>query len=246
MITTNNTQHTATQTETSRACLYGDGLFETIAFRQGQVQFWQDHWQRLQEGLIRLHYPAIHEEQMLAHLQTQITSPDQDQVIRLSVSRMGQRGYRIPQEAQLVIEVQCSPFPVTRWDGQKIRVRWCHTTWARQPLLAGIKHLNRLEQVIARSEWQETSIAEGLVCDTEGYVISGTMSGLVWRKDQTIFAPDLSLTGIASTARKRFLQQKQAEGYPVSMGYFRPSAVIEADEVWLMNAVQGIATAVFI
>jgi branched-subunit amino acid aminotransferase/4-amino-4-deoxychorismate lyase len=49
MITTNNTQHTATQTETSRACLYGDGLFETIAFRQGQVQFWQDHWQRLQE-----------------------------------------------------------------------------------------------------------------------------------------------------------------------------------------------------
>lgn len=237
--------------ETSRACLYGDGLFETIAFRQGELLFWQDHWQRLKDGLIRLHYADrsdadSNEESILSYLHTHISHPTQDQVIRLSISRLGQRGYRIPQNGQWAIDVQCSPFPENRWDSKTINVCWCQTTWARQPLLAGIKHLNRLEQVLARSEWQDPSIAEGLVCDTEGYVISGTMSGLAWRKDQTIFASDLSQTGIASTARKRFLQQKQSEGYTIVLGYFLPEAIMQADEVWLMNAVQGIATAVLL
>lgn len=225
----------------SRACLYGDGLFETLAFRDGQIQHWSDHWQRLKAGLIRLAYPPLSEQEIWQPLQQQLSHLDEDRVIRLSVSRSGQRGYRISRDAPCLIDIQTAPFPARQWHGKTIQARWCETRWAKQPLLAGIKHLNRLEQVMARSEWQDPSIEEGLVCDTDGYVISGTMSGLAWRVGKTIFAPDLTQTGIDSTARKRLLAEKAEQGFHIVIGYFLPAAVIQAEEVWVMNAIQGIA-----
>ena len=233
-------QDTLSTISNSRACLYGDGLFETIAFQDGKLQHWQDHWQRLKDGLDRLHYPNISEQDVLVQLTERLHTID-NQIVRLSISRTGQRGYRIPNDAHLLIDIQLSPFPTQRWDGKKFTVRWCKTRWARQPLLAGIKHLNRLEQILARSEWEDPIIQEGLVCDTEGYVISGTMSGVAWREDNCIFAPDLSQTGIASTSRKRFLANLSSQGYPIHIGYFTPKKLLLADTVWMMNAVQGVA-----
>ena len=224
-----------------RSCLYGDGLFETMAYRSGQLRYWSYHWMRLQLGLQRLLYPNVSEEQVIAVLQPQLDMLREDAVIRLVVTRSGVRGYRVLPEAEIEIQVQVSLFPMQRWHGRSIKARWCTTTWAQQPLLAGIKHLNRLEQVLARSEWTDANIEEGLVCDTAGHIISGTMSALLVRHGQSILAADISRTGIDSVARRVVLEALPALGYVVDIRQLTRDDILLADEVVVMNAVQGIA-----
>jgi 4-amino-4-deoxychorismate lyase len=223
-----------------RSCLYGDGLFETMAYRAGELRYWSYHWARLQQGLLRLLYPKVSEMDILAVLRPQLDALTTDAVIRLTVTRRGARGYRAMPDAQIDIDVQISPFPAQRWHGRGIKTRWCTTTWAQQPLLAGIKHLNRLEQVLARSEWTDTTIEEGLVCDTVGNVISGTMSALLVRHGQTVLATDLTQTGIDSVARRVVMHALPELGYSLQMRSLSRQDIINADEVIMMNAIQGV------
>lgn len=230
-----------TASSSLRSCLYGDGLFETMAYREGKLVYWSYHWARLQQGLRRLLYPDVSEDQVFAVLQPHLDLLPEDSVIRLTVTRRGARGYRALPDAEVEIEVQMSPFPTQRWHGRGIKARWCNTTWAQQPLLAGIKHLNRLEQVLARSEWADADIEEGLVCDTAGYVISGTMSAILVRYGQLVFAADISQTGIDSVARQVVMAALPALGYELRVRHLSVEDVMGADEVLMMNAVQGIA-----
>jgi 4-amino-4-deoxychorismate lyase len=176
----------------------------------------------------------------LAVLQPQLDALTTDAVIRLTVTRRGARGYRAMSDAQIDIDVQISPFPTQRWHGRGIKTRWCTTTWALQPLLAGIKHLNRLEQVLARSEWTDTAIEEGLVCDTAGNVISGTMSAILVRYGQTVLAADLTQTGIDSVARRVLMHALPELGYSLQIRSLSPQDVMNADEVVMMNTIQGV------
>ena len=229
------------ETDANRACLYGDGVFETMRLSGGRILFWAHHWQRMQTGLRRLGFAVLSETQLRTALAPAVQADD-DAILRVSVSRDGVRGYRYTAEANIIIDVQKSPLPATIWHGQSIRARWCQTRWAQQPLLAGIKHLNRLEQVLARSEWTDTSIAEGLVCDTQGQVISGTMSALLVRFGQTVLAADITQTGIDSVARRVVLDALPSMGYATQIQPLSKKDVLMADELLLMNVVQGIAS----
>lgn len=225
----------------TRACWYGDGLFETLHVQQGRVLFWWHHWQRLQLGLRRLAYPAVSETQVWSALQPALHAAYTG-VLRLTVTRQGgARGYASHTAQTLVFEVLAAPLPEQVWHGQAITARWCQTTWAQQPLLAGIKHLNRLEQVLARSEWQDSHFAEGLVCDTQGNVISGTMSALAVRLGKTVLFADVQQVGIDSVARQQIAPVLPSLGYEVLYQSIGKQDVALADELLLMNVVQGIA-----
>ena len=126
------------------------------------------------------------------------------------------------------------------WYEQGITVRLCDTRLARQPRLAGIKHLNRLEQVLARAEWDDPSVAEGLMRDDEGYVISGTQTNLFALQGKELFTPDLSHAGIAGVVRGLILE---------SAGDFRLIPRIrrlciddlkQADALFVTNSVMGL------
>lgn len=225
----------------NRACLYGDGVFETMRLTAGRIAFWSHHWQRLQTGLRRLGFPDLSEQALMSALAPALVE-DRDAVLRVSISRDGVRGYRYSADANVIIDVQLSPLPDNIWHGQSLKVRWCQTRWAQQPLLAGIKHLNRLEQVLARSEWTDSTIAEGLVCDTQGQVISGTLSALLLRFDQTVLAADITQTGIDSVARRVVLDALPSLGYEVQVQALSKKDVLMADELLLMNVVQGIGS----
>lgn len=227
-------------TVNSRACLYGDGLFETIAYRNGQLQRWSLHWARLQMGLQRLHYPALSEDTLLSQIQPSLANLNDDAIIRLTVTRTGARGYRATMDMEVLLDVQVLPMPTQRWHGRGVHARWCATTWAQQPLLAGIKHLNRLEQVLARSEWTETDIEEGLVCDTSNHVISGTMSAVLLRQHNHVLVADISSTGINSVARQWVLSQLPALGVTFSVKRLTKEDVTQSHEILLMNSVQGV------
>lgn len=225
-----------------RSCLYGDGLFETMVFRAGHLCWWSHHWLRLQTGLKRLGYPVLDEQRVWQSLTPVLTTLTQDSLIRLTVTRMGQRGYRAETDAEMLIEVQASPLPAQVWHGQGIKARWCKTTWAQQPLLAGIKHMNRLEQVLARSEWSDSTIAEGLVCDTQGQVISGSMSAILLRFGKTVLAADITQTGIDSVARRVVMEALPQLGYEPMVQALSKKDVMMSDEVLVMNVVQGVGS----
>lgn len=174
-----NGQDSTTLSAQDRGLLYGDGLFETIAIRNGAPLRWERHLQRLMLGCERLGIPCP-DVTTLTLESLDLCKGHDRAVLKLIVTRgVGGRGYRAPAQLQPTRILARHPwpdYPDHARDG--VRVRLCDMRLAQQPALAGIKHLNRLEQVLARAEWNDEDIAEGLLFDREDHVIEATMSNL--------------------------------------------------------------------
>ncbi|MGA9163026.1 MAG: aminotransferase class IV, partial [Thiobacillus sp.] len=121
-----------------------------------------------------------------------------------------------------------------------IAVRWCTLRLGRQPRLAGVKHLNRLENVLARAEWDDPATFEGLLCDDRGVVVGGVTSNLFWVSHGDLFTPDLSACGVAGVARTRLLRAAGRRGMRTHIDRFAPAAILAADEVMICNSVIGL------
>ena len=241
MLTLVNGQVTDTLAVRDRGLQYGDGLFETIAVQHGVPLFWARHMQRLAVGCEALGFSApdvrrLREEVAIVAGSTELS------VAKIILTRgMATRGYRSAPEAIPTRIVQGLPWPAYPEDAASngVAVRWCAMRLARQPRLAGVKHLNRLEQVLARAEWQD-DYAEGLMCDTGGLVIEGTMSNLLMVRQGTLITPDLSESGVAGVVRGVLLDAAHQLGIPSVVQLVTRSMVEQADELFLTNSLIGI------
>ncbi|KLD65935.1 aminodeoxychorismate lyase [Dyella japonica] len=221
-----------------RGLSYGDGLFETVRFVDGVAPLWPRHMDRLRESCIRLRLPAPDAPQLAREAALVIEGMD-DAVVRITLTRgLGERGYAPPQAVAPTRVVTGFDAPAMTGDAYRegLRVRWCDTRLAAQPLLAGMKHLNRLEQVLARAEWSDPTVAEGLLCDAEGQVISGTMSNLFAVLDGALVTPALDRCGVAGVARAEILASRPG----VRIQGLRPVELARAREVFLSSSVRGI------
>lgn len=224
-----------------RGLAYGDGLFETIAVSAGTPLLLERHLQRLALGCSRLAIVADHaliRTELLAFA-AQLGSG----VMKLIVTRGdSMRGYApAPDEPSRRI-LQGNPssaYPATHGD-HGVRLFPCVTRLAEQPLLAGLKHLNRLEQVLARSEWQDSTFAEGLMCDTSGRVIEGVYSNLFLIKNDVLITADLRRCGVAGVMRAELLAQAQTSGIVTQIRDIEMSDLQQADEVFVCNSVYGV------
>ena len=117
-----------------------------------------------------------------------------------------------------------------------IAVKICDTRLSRNPALAGIKHLNRLEQVLARAEWDDPDIAEGLMLDEQGNVVEGTMSNMFCVIDNVLHTPDLSHCGVKGIARARVLEQAGQHGISTCVRALELDDIKQASEVFLTNS----------
>ncbi|EIJ42871.1 aminodeoxychorismate lyase [Beggiatoa alba B18LD] len=226
-----------------RGLHYGDGLFETYAVQQIPL-CWAWHGERLQAGCQRLGFPPPDLPQLYQQAIQVIPSTPRS-VLKLLITRgVGGRGYRPPQPAHPQYIWLSYPYPDYPADYAQtgVTIRICETRLARQPQLAGLKHLNRLEQVLARQEWHETDIAEGLMLDTADNVIEGTMTNLFLVKGQTLHTPDLSHAGIAGIMRRAILTLAPQLGYTVVQGQYRITDCLNADEILLTNSIIGLWT----
>lgn len=118
--------------------------------------------------------------------------------------------------------------------------RICLTRLGQNTALAGIKHLNRLEQVLARREWGDPDIREGLLLDAEGNVVEGTMSNLFAIQGSTLVTPDLTRCGVAGIMRTVVLEQAAGLGLGVSVQPLPLAEVEQADELFLTNSLIGV------
>lgn len=217
---------------------YGDGLFETMRAHRGDIPWWDAHWARLKSGAERLRIALPQQDDV--RTETDALLDGDDAVLKLIVTRgNGGRGYAPSADAVPTWMVATYPLPPAP-AGQGIAVRWCETRLSVQPLLAGIKHCNRLEQVLARTEWNEpgardTAAAEGLMRSTEGDVVCATAANLFVLRDGHWLTPPIDRCGIAGVCRAWALGETAAVEARVDV-----IEVETAEAVFLCNAVRGI------
>jgi len=225
-----------------RGLLYGDGLFETMAVVAGKVPLWQLHLERLQRGCEKLHLACPAPDEIQQEV-AQLAGKMQRAVIKLILTRgVGGRGYLAPADQVPTRILQCHPWPdspAANWE-TGIKAIFCAQHLARQPALAGIKHLNRLEQVLARMEWQDPTIQEGLLADTEGDIIEAISHNLFIVNANGLVTPDLQYCGVAGVMRDYILALANEKGIPVQIATVSHQDVLDAEAVFLCNSVHGI------
>jgi 4-amino-4-deoxychorismate lyase len=121
-----------------------------------------------------------------------------------------------------------------------VKVHWCRTRLSSQPRLAGIKHLNRLENVLARSEWSDPAIPEGLMLDQGGNVIGGTMTNLFIVEGERMLTPGLAQCGVAGVTREVVLEAARTRGVSCGEELITQERLLKAQEVFLVNSVIGV------
>lgn len=224
----------------SRGLAYGDGVFETLLCSEGQAVWLDEHLARLHRGCQRLNLaPDIAQiAQEVADLAGALAATA---VIKIIVARRaGGRGYT-PASAECDRVIAAFPAPETRGQWQHgVRVEVCQQRLAPQPALAGIKHLNRLEQVLAALELGKRGLDEGLMLDASSAVIEGTRSNVFIASGATVATPSLRECGIAGIMRQRILDAFSQDGRAVKVGRISVTDLLNADEVWLCNSVFGI------
>jgi len=225
-----------------RGLTYGDGVFRTFTLRGGKPLLWTHQYAKLAAdcGVLGITCPAA---AVLERDLTAVAVRFPDCVIRIIITRgAGERGYAIPATASPLRVVSASPLPdyPQRHYDRGVRVRLCRIRLAAQPALAGIKHLNRLENVLARAEWNDPGIAEGLLCDADGNVIGGTMSNVFAVSRGELMTPDLARCGVAGVQRELVIGLARSNNIPVRVANISIDELLAADELFLVNSVIGV------
>jgi len=224
-----------------RGLHYGDGLFETMRVVDGRIRLLDQHLGRLGAGCERLAIARPPAALLLAELHEAARIPTAG-VVKLIVTRgSGGRGYRAPESPATTRWIAAYPPPdhAALWAQHGVDVRFCTTVLSEQPALAGLKHLNRLEQVCARNEWSGAKPQEGLMLDAHGRVVCGTMSNLFAIRGGIWATPRIDRCGVAGTMRATILQAARAAGKTCVEVDLDRSDVEDADELFLTNAVVG-------
>ena len=225
-----------------RGLQYGDGLFETIALLNGKPLLWGRHLQRLAEGCQRLGL-ALPDRELLRQEMDRIAGTEIRAVAKIILTRgASSRGYRPEQAGSVTRILQRLAWPALPEGATRngVAVRWCAMRLSRQPRLAGLKHLNRLEQVLARAEWQD-EVAEGLMRDSDGLVIEGTKTNLfLVHTDGTLVTPDLSQSGVAGVMRAQILDSVAALGLVCRVESVTVGMLESAQELFLTNSLIGL------
>ena len=225
-----------------RGFQYGDGVFSTALVRRGHPLFFSRHLARLEADCRRLAIP-FPDLSLLTVEANSLCRMRREGVLKLQITRgPGGRGYRMPDLAvpTRVLTIHPDPDYPHSLHEKGVEVRICNIRLGSNPALAGIKHMNRLEQILARAEWTDPEIREGLMLDREGGVIEGTMSNIFLIKDGMFATPKLDLCGVTGIMRALVMEGASEQGRQVVERRMGLEEVREADELFLTNSVIGI------
>jgi 4-amino-4-deoxychorismate lyase len=226
-----------------RGLHYGDGLFETIACRAGEPRFLQLHLQRLAEGCAALGIRYAQFPALAAQIRS-VAARQADGLIKLILTRGSAtaRGYGAQGDETartLLLQYRWPPEDPACWQ-RGVAVRTAGGRLGENPALAGLKHLNRLEQVLIRGEWTDPEIQEALVFSSSGWLVSGTMSNVFLVRDARIMTPAITHAGVRGVMRRVVLEAAQRGGLAVSETALDAAALDAAEEIFLTNARIGI------
>lgn len=234
-----------------RGFQYGDGLFETIACRDNVLEFWAAHMKRLRQGAERLQLACPEETLWLQDIRMLVehyhsdtdnakTTSNNGFVVKLVLTRgNSERGYRPVEKTEGTRVVQIMAGLPSRYfhcpTSSPAKLCCCRQTVSINPSLAGIKHLNRLENVLARNEWKD-NYTEGLMCDAHGHVIEGTMSNIFGFRQGTLFTPALTSSGVNGILRQHIMQLVEHFSIPLTIAELSIDDIFSMDELFICNS----------
>jgi 4-amino-4-deoxychorismate lyase len=236
-----NGKQATTIEATDRGLHYGDGLFETIEIINEQPIFLTLHLMRLEAGCSVLNIP-FPKKILLIDEVNQLCNNISHGVIKIVLTRgSGGRGYRQPDLINITRYIALHPYPnyLESYKEQGILARFCATRLGLNPSLAGLKHNNRLEQVLARAEWQD-EVQEGLMLNIKNEVIEGTMSNLFVVKDQKILTSKITECGVKGIMRQMIMDHSKSIPIPLKETTLNKKDIFQADELFISNSVIGI------
>ena len=229
-----------------RGLSYGDGVFRTLRVHHGKPFLWQQHYKKLQHdcAVIGIKCPSI---QMLATDIEQLILQQEETcvngVLKIIITRgYATRGYSPAANPQLsrILSYSSAPTYPDSYSRDGVSVHLCKLRLGHQPRLAGIKHLNRLENVMAAAEWNDDKIAEGIMLDNENYIIEGTRSNLFLVRNGKLYTPDLSRCGVAGLQRDRVIVYARQQRIVCKITELTMDDLVSADEIFLVNSVIGL------
>ncbi len=227
-----------------RGLQYGDGLFETMVYRAGTIEFIDAHFARLIDGCRRLNIEFAQAGKLNNELNIVCQSLiGNDAIIKVIITRgSGGRGYLATSGVEPTRIISTHPLPIypSHYSQVGVKVRLCTHTLSENVALAGIKHLNRLDQVLARNEWHDADIAEGIMLDSTGHVIEGTMSNVFMVKAGKLFTPMVDKSGVAGVMRAQIISLAAELNISVVETNVHLEDFMEADEIFISNSVIGL------
>lgn len=225
-----------------RGLQYGDGVFTTVRVHDATPVFLERHVDRIRRDCERLNIAAPDAELLRVEARRACTGVERG-VMKIIVTRgVGGRGYRAPETATPTRIVQLFPWPTYAEDHRSIgaRLRTCATRLGDNEALAGVKHLNRLEQVLARAEWSDAGKVDGVMLSRSGEVIETTTANLFVVHSAALATPGVTRCGVRGIMRDVILELAGKRGVPVTERPVSVEDLRRADEVFMTNCVIGI------
>jgi 4-amino-4-deoxychorismate lyase len=229
-----------------RGLTYGDGLFETLAVRAGQCRFMELHLSRLAASCVRLGIPFTVNDTLRTEM-AEFVNGESYGTLKLILTRgLGPRGYAPPVPVQPTRLLGFSASLPRTFPEAGVRIRYCRTLIGRNPLLAGMKTLNRLEQVMARAEWTDDADAkeviceEGLMLNDRDEVVCGTMTNLFVIRGDTVLTPFLDESGVAGIMRSQIINVARDMHIKLRETSVSKTDVSTANGVFLSNSLIGL------
>jgi 4-amino-4-deoxychorismate lyase len=223
-----------------RGLAYGDGVFRTLRLQAGRPVCWERQYAKLLHDCSALNIPCPSSAVLSGELQQLAQA---NGVAKIIITRgVSARGYApaARSEATRILSVNPAPSYPPEYAKEGVRVHVCELRLGHQPLLAGIKHLNRLENVLAAGEWQDEDMPEGLLSDISGNVICGTRSNLFVLRGNMLYTPNLMRCGVAGVQRDRVMDWARQHGVSCKVADLGMEELAQADEIFLVNSVFGL------
>jgi 4-amino-4-deoxychorismate lyase len=225
-----------------RGLQYGDGLFETMTIRGGRVRFLDAHLVRLGSGCERLGITQIPDHTLRSEIHQAVREAPDHSLLKLIVTRgSGPRGYA--PRGQLSPRRLMSLFSPSGPVPDEVTLRIATQTAGESAGLAGIKHLNRLENVLASREAAHEHCFEALLLGASGQLVGGTMSNVFVASRGVLATPGVHRAGVAGVMRGLVLRECGLLGIPLEVRDVAAAELTRADEVFVTNARIGVVPA---
>ena len=224
-----------------RGLAYGDGVFRTFLVNNGVPHHWELQYQKLSQDCQALGISCPNNDVLTSDIKT-LFNDGTDAIAKIIVTRgESSRGYAVPNDIQANRVVIKSAMPIYPLNNQTqgVNLHLCELKLGLQPKLAGVKHLNRLENVLARMEWKDASITDGLLLDSNDNVIECTMSNIFARYGNELITPSLEECGVAGIARARIIENTKRFNLDMKIEALKLNKLMQADEIIICNSLFG-------
>jgi 4-amino-4-deoxychorismate lyase len=226
-----------------RGFTYGDGVFRTLKVVHGLPEHWPAHYQKLVKDCSAIGIVCPSADVFINDFEQLFSIEELVAVAKIIITRgEGARGYNPPaitNPTRVMIKSNLPNYPQRNFD-EGVMLHLCETRIGHQPKLAGVKHLNRLENVLARMEWHDPEITDGLMLDIANNVIECTAANVFARYGDLLITPQLDQCGVAGVKRNQIMARAHSLDLKTTVETIDLKKLLSADEMIICNSLFGV------